>query len=283
MHKHNSALDPRPDPNRPGGDRLAGVAAAELAGVGAPSATARRNLSHKAWAMPSFANDWIDAIAPSPWPASAGSSSLHAMSASAAGQRFSTTMPSASAGTSVSSARVREPLYTPEERARRDASVWTLVQGVLAPLQFVVFLVSLGLILNTLATGAGYEIATASVVVKTLVLYTIMITGSIWEKVVFGRWLFARSFFWEDVFSMLVLALHTAYLIAIGLKIGDANAQLMLALAAYAAYVINAGQFLWKLRMARLETPTSSRTGGARGSPAGSNTNGGGFSHAEAA
>ena len=51
--------------------------------------------------------------------------------------------------------------------------------------------------------------------VKTLVLYTIMITGSIWEKEVFGRYLFAPAFFWEDVFSMLVLALHTAYLAAL--------------------------------------------------------------------
>ena len=42
-----------------------------------------------------------------------------------------------------------------------------------------------------------------------------MITGSIWEKDVFGRYLFAPAFFWEDVFSMLVLALHTAYLAAL--------------------------------------------------------------------
>ena len=55
----------------------------------------------------------------------------------------------------------------------------------------------------------------SSVVIKTLVLYTIMITGSIWEKEVFGRYLFAPAFFWEDVFSMLVLALHTAYLVAL--------------------------------------------------------------------
>ena len=41
-----------------------------------------------------------------------------------------------------------------------------------------------------------------------------MVTGAIWEKVVFGRYLFAPAFFWEDVFSMLVLALHTAYLVA---------------------------------------------------------------------
>ncbi len=145
-------------------------------------------------------------------------------------------------------------LYTTEERRRRDASPWTLVQGVLAPLQFAVFLISLALVLRFLATGEGYAIATASIVLKTVLLYTIMITGSIWEKQVFGRYLFAPAFFWEDVVSMLVLALHTAYIAAL---LGDwlgAIPLMVLALLAYASYVVNAAQFLWKLRQARLET-----------------------------
>jgi len=144
-------------------------------------------------------------------------------------------------------------LYTPEERQRRDESVWTLVQGVLAPLQFLVFLISLGLVIRTLMTGEGAFAADVSIVVKTLVLYTIMVTGSIWEKVVFGKWLFVPSFFWEDVFSMLVLALHTAYLVMLFGALGTVEQRLGVALAAYSAYVVNAGQFLWKLRMARLE------------------------------
>ena len=144
-------------------------------------------------------------------------------------------------------------LYTAEERKKRDESVWTLVQGVLAPLQFVVFLVSLGLVIRTLTTSEGAWAADASIVVKTLVLYTIMITGSIWEKVVFGKWLFAPAFFWEDVFSMLVLALHTLYLVMLLGAIGTMEQRLLVALAGYAAYVINAGQFIWKLRMARLQ------------------------------
>ncbi|MBB3898126.1 2-vinyl bacteriochlorophyllide hydratase [Roseococcus suduntuyensis] len=149
--------------------------------------------------------------------------------------------------------RTPRPLYTPEERVRRDATPWTMVQGILAPVQFLVFLVSLGLVLNYLATGQGLWAAEASVVVKTLVLYTIMITGCVWERVVFGKYLFAPSFFWEDVFSMLVLALHTAYLGALLFAWGDTYFQMWLALAAYAAYVINAGQFVWKLRIARLQ------------------------------
>ena len=181
----------------------------------------------------------LDALDGSPWGATSGRSARHNRVA----------------------AMQRQPLYTPEERRRRDATPWTLVQGVLAPIQFAVFLVSLGLVLNYLATGDGFAVATASVVVKTLLLYTIMITGCIWEKVVFGRFLFARAFFWEDVFSMLVLALHTAYLAAVFAGVGNGQGQMLLALAAYAAYLVNAVQFVLKLRAARLDEARSS--GGA--------------------
>lgn len=146
-----------------------------------------------------------------------------------------------------------QPLYSPEEKKRRDTTPWTLVQGILAPIQFVVFAISTVLVLRFLMTGEGQGIATISVVVKTMLLYLIMVTGCIWEKVVFGKYLFARAFFWEDVFSMLVLALHTAYLIALFNGALEVRALMLLALAAYAAYVINAVQFLLKLRAARLQ------------------------------
>ena len=148
---------------------------------------------------------------------------------------------------------MRPPLYDAEQRVKRDNSAWTFVQGVLAPIQFAIFLASLFLVLRFLATGEGHAAATASVVVKTLALYTIMITGCFWEKAVFGRWLFAPAFYWEDVFSMLVLALHTAYLVALATGTLSAHGQMVLALCAYATYVINAGQFILKLRAARLD------------------------------
>ena len=159
------------------------------------------------------------------------------------------------------------PLYTPEERVRRDATKWTLVQGILAPIQFIVFLISLYLVLRFLFTGEGEHAANISVVVKTLTLYTIMITGCIWEKVVFNCYLFAPAFFWEDVFSMLVLLLHTLYLVALGTGYLEQTQLMLLALAAYATYVINAGQFIWKLRMARLDQEKKTRESmpGAKG------------------
>ena len=116
------------------------------------------------------------------------------------------------------------------------------MQGVLAPLQFLVMGVSVVLVIRTLRTGEGLWWAHASVLLKTLVLYAIMVTGAIWEKVVFGQYLFARPFFWEDVVSMGVIALHTA-----------TRSLLALALVAYGAYAVNAIQFLLKLRAARLQ------------------------------
>jgi 3-vinyl bacteriochlorophyllide hydratase len=184
--------------------------------------------------------DWIDRIAPCPWTGHAGVSVRHHHRV-----QMSDVKPA------------RQALYTPEQRVRRDSSPWTLVQGILAPVQFLVFLASLALVIRYLGTGEGYGAATASIVIKTLVLYAIMVTGAIWEKVVFGKYLFADSFFWEDVFSMLVLALHTAYLGAVLLGVGTAQQQMGLALAAYGAYVINAVQFVWKLRIARLEGAAS--------------------------
>ena len=144
-------------------------------------------------------------------------------------------------------------LYTSEQRARRDATIWTTVQGVLAPLQFAVFLVSLALVARYMATGEGYAAATASVLVKTAMLGLIMVTGSIWERVVFGQWLFAPAFFWEDVVSMAVIALHAAYLVALATHGLGPMGEMWLALAAYALYLVNAAQYVLKLRTARLQ------------------------------
>jgi 3-vinyl bacteriochlorophyllide hydratase len=153
----------------------------------------------------------------------------------------------------------RAPLYSSEERRRRDTSIWTIVQGVLAPVQFAAFLISLCLVLRYLGTGEGQTAATASIVVKTLLLYTIMVTGSIWEREVFGRYLFAPAFFWEDVFSMLVLALHTAYLVSLSSDWLTVDERMYLALAAYASYAVNATQFILKLRAARLDGKSDAR------------------------
>lgn len=147
-------------------------------------------------------------------------------------------------------------LYTSEQKQRRDSTVWTVVQGVLAPMQFLVFLVSVALVLRYLATGDGYALATYSIILKTAFLLLIMVTGAIWEKVVFGQYLLAPAFFWEDVVSFFVIALHLGYVIALMTNIMSKQQLMALALIAYAAYVVNALQFILKLRAARLQSTT---------------------------
>ena len=164
----------------------------------------------------------------------------------------------------TSAQRRSHALYTAEQRVRRDASVWTTVQGVLAPAQFLAFAVSLGLVVRFMLTGEGYEAATLSILIKTAFLAVIMVTGAIWEKVVFGQYLFAPAFFWEDVFSFAVIALHAGYVWALMTDALPPSSLMVLALAAYAAYVINAGQFLWKLRLARLEAARTDALDAAR-------------------
>jgi len=106
-------------------------------------------------------------------------------------------------------------------------------------------------VVNFLVNGSGLLAATLSVMIKTVILYAIMVTGAIWEKVVFGRYLFAPSFFWEDVVSMLVMALHTAYVVMWLAGWGTPTEQMWVALAAYASYVVNALQFLLKFQAAK--------------------------------
>lgn len=144
-------------------------------------------------------------------------------------------------------------LYSHAQRRRRDASRWTLVQAILAPAQFVIFLISLALVLHVLITGTGATAAMLSIIAKTVFLAAIMITGCLWERDVFGCYLFARPFFWEDVVSMAVIALHLAYLAALLSGLVELRYQMFIALAAYAAYLTNATQFLIKLRTARRE------------------------------
>jgi len=186
---------------------------------------------------PSVFGRMMDSVDCAPWGASAG---RHVAN-------------EASGYSALSQRSIRaQPLYTSEEKRRRDATPWTMVQGILAPVQFLVFAVSLSLVVRYLLTGGGEHAAMISVVVKTCCLYTIMVTGAIWERKVFGRYLFAPAFFWEDAVSMVVIALHTAYLVALVSGSLDTQSMMFLALAAYATYVVNAAQFVLKLRAARL-------------------------------
>ncbi|MEJ2540837.1 MAG: 2-vinyl bacteriochlorophyllide hydratase, partial [Gemmatimonadota bacterium] len=57
-----------------------------------------------------------------------------------------------------------------------------------------------------------------------------------------------------------VIALHTAYMATLFVGFLSVEGRLILALVAYAAYGVNAAQFLLKLRRARLQASPPLRT-----------------------
>ena len=133
--------------------------------------------------------------------------------------------------------------YSAEQLEKRDRSKWTKVQAILAPIQFLVFLISLALVIRYLVTGNGYVIANISVLVKIALLWVITITGMFWEKEMFGRYFLAPEFFWEDVGNAIALFFHNLYFVALWL--GWSHREIMLLmLVAYSTYLINCAQFV---------------------------------------
>lgn len=135
--------------------------------------------------------------------------------------------------------------YTPEQFARREASPWTRVQIVLAPIQFLAFLISFALVVRFLVSGAGYTAATVSVLIKIGLLWAITISGMIWEKQIFGHYFLAREFFWEDVGNAVAIATHSLYFVARGLHWSEHSVMLVMLLA-YCTYLVNCAQFVRK-------------------------------------
>jgi 3-vinyl bacteriochlorophyllide hydratase len=142
-------------------------------------------------------------------------------------------------------------MYTPEQLARREASPWTRVQITLAPIQFLVFVVSFGLVLRYLWSGEGYEAATASVWLKIGLIWALTITGMLWEHDVYGHYFMAREFFWEDLGNLVAILTHNAYFAAQWLG-ADERTLMLVMVVAYSTYLLNAAQFIAKgVRSAR--------------------------------
>jgi 3-vinyl bacteriochlorophyllide hydratase len=142
--------------------------------------------------------------------------------------------------------------YTPEQLERRNNTRWTIVQAILAPLQFLAFIISLGLIIYYLQTGQGYAAATVSVVIKIALLWAITITGMFWEKEVFGQWFLAPQFFWEDALNALAMFMHNLYFVALLLGWGEHDLMVLM-LVAYVSYLANFAQFFVRGLQARKE------------------------------
>jgi 3-vinyl bacteriochlorophyllide hydratase len=136
-------------------------------------------------------------------------------------------------------------MYTSEQLARRNATPWTRVQFILAPIQVIVFLISFSLVVRYLLSGEGYLVATVSVWIKIALLWALTITGMFWEKDVYGHWFMAKEFFWEDLGNLIAMLTHNAYFVV---AYFSDNPQLIMTvmLFAYVTYLLNAGQFVVK-------------------------------------
>jgi len=142
-------------------------------------------------------------------------------------------------------------MYTPEQLARREASRWTRVQFIVAPIQIIAFIISFSLVVRYLMTGEGYLTATISVWVKITLIWIITITGMLWEKDVFDHYFMAREFFWEDLGNLIAILTHNAYFVVQWLGWSHRNVMIVM-LFAYITYLFNAGQFIVKgIRSAR--------------------------------
>lgn len=140
--------------------------------------------------------------------------------------------------------------YTADQLERRNKSKWTMVQAVIAPIQFLAFITSIVLVTRYLLTGDGYTAANISVLIKITLLWLITITGMIWEKEIFGHWFLAPQFFWEDVGNAVAMVLHNLYFLARWLNWSD-RAVMTLMLIAYIGYLFNMAQFIVKGLKAR--------------------------------
>lgn len=140
------------------------------------------------------------------------------------------------------------PRYTPEQLQKRNASVWTRVQAILAPIQFLIFLA--GLTVTYLykeglwITDFGW--VTLFVTLKTFMLVLIFVTGGFFEKEVFGAFAFAPEFFWEDFGSAIAMIVHISYFILFFIGLEE-HILILTALLAYLSYLINAAQFVIRL------------------------------------
>jgi 3-vinyl bacteriochlorophyllide hydratase len=140
------------------------------------------------------------------------------------------------------------PRYTPEQLAKRNASVWTDIQVILAPFQFLIFLA--GVTVTTLYANHVFAIdfywVSLAILFKTLFFALLFITGMFFEKEIFDQWVYSKEFLWEDVGSTVAGAFHLLYFFLAYMgyseKVLAGEAYL-----AYLTYVVNALQYLVRI------------------------------------
>lgn len=140
------------------------------------------------------------------------------------------------------------PRYTPEQLAMRNASVWTDIQIILAPIQFLIFLTGVtvtALYANGLFITDFYWVSVA-ILFKTLFFALLFITGMYFEKEIFGKWIFSKEFLWEDIGSTVAAFFHLLYFVMAWMGYSE-EVLIWEACIAYFTYVVNALQYFVRI------------------------------------
>ena len=145
------------------------------------------------------------------------------------------------------------PRYTPEQLVKRNASIWTDIQIILAPIQFLFFIA--GLTITTLYANnlfvSGFYWVSLAILFKTLFFALLFITGMFFEKEVFDQWVYSKEFLWEDIGSTIAAFFHLLYFLLVWF---GASHEVLLwdAFLAYFTYVLNALQYLVRIILEKL-------------------------------
>ena len=145
------------------------------------------------------------------------------------------------------------PRYTPEQLAKRNASIWTDIQIILAPIQFLFFIAGLtitALYYNHFLVTGFYWVSIA-ILFKTLFFALLFTTGMFFEKEVFDQWVYSKEFFWEDIGSTVAASFHLLYFFLAFLGYSQ-EVLIWDAFLAYFTYVINALQYLVRIILEKL-------------------------------
>jgi 3-vinyl bacteriochlorophyllide hydratase len=129
---------------------------------------------------------------------------------------------------------------------RRDASTWTRIHPIFAIGQLGIFLVSVALLVLYALHVVPFTAVYLSVLMKIFCMVGAIVTGSLWERDVFGPWWFADDFFIEDVMTVNVFLLHVGVVVTYFAQAPDLRAVLALLLFSYAVYALNVGQYIFR-------------------------------------
>lgn len=140
------------------------------------------------------------------------------------------------------------PRYTPEQLMKRNASVWTDIQLILAPIQFFVFLA--GVIVTFLYVQNdqifSFYWVSVAILFKTLFFGLLLVTGAYFEKEIFDKWIYGKEFLWEDVGSTVAAFFHLLYFVMAYMGYPE-DVLIWEAFLAYFTYVVNALQYLVRI------------------------------------